>query len=188
MACCVIQNRWTNFFAGVCSFFLIFAGVYNYFFAVRIVDFDYKRDSADLIETVKTDWYWLIEGSSFDLEHMMQTHSPTKEAQYYGKLFINVLRDHGKFAGFVTYYQRSTYEGVIQFVSVNQHFRGKHYGKILTNHALERLFDMGMVRVTLTTRVSNIWARRVYTSMGFKETRIDDGFVDYAIEKKDLRK
>lgn len=187
MRCCAIKNRWLYIPACVSSALLIFAGVYNYFFAVRILKFDYKRDSVELAQTARADWYWLVEGTSLDIEYLMQTHSPTKDAKYYGKLFINVLRDHGNFAGFVTYYQRNSYEGVIQLVSVNQNFRGKRYGRLLTAYALEKLFDMGVIRVTLTTRVSNIWARRIYTAMGFKQTEIDDNFVDYAIEKKDLR-
>lgn len=189
MSCCVVKNKWFYALMFVCSIVLIGAMIYYQFFTVRILDFNYARDSKELVETFKADFYWLVERPPFDPEFMMRTHSPHRgDPRYYGQLHIKVLRDHGKLAGFVTYYKLNSYEGRVQFLSVNHQFRGKGYGKTLLAYAVQQLFDTGSLRVTLTTRPSNIWAQRIYTALGFKgPIREAGGLVGYTINKGVLR-
>jgi hypothetical protein len=88
-----------------------------------IYDFDPDRDTAGIMRNFKEDWYWLIaEGLQFDVPYMLQTRSPDKNSEYYGKLYIKVIRDSGQTAAFATYYKLTPETGRIQFISVNRRF------------------------------------------------------------------
>jgi len=149
-----------------------------------IKDYNPKRDYQNIVQNFKDDNFWLVEeGLNLDFDYILNTHSPNKHPQYKGKLKIKVLLDHGKFAGFITYYKKSYYRGFIQFLSVSKNFRGKGYGKKLVQYAIKDLFSMGCTQIGITTRLINKWARNIYTSLGFKETGHDEIFIDYAIAR-----
>jgi len=150
-----------------------------------IQNFNYERDRAGVLANLKEDIYWLVEEPKhFDQEYMLRTMSPDKDPSNYGKLHIKVLRDDNQVAGFVTYHKLNSNTGRVQFLSVNKKFRGKGYGKILLNYAVQDLFKIGCNKVVLVTRTSNIWAQRIYKTLGFKEYhRTEDGFVDFVIYK-----
>lgn len=158
-----------------------------FFFArshVSIDNFDLQRDGATLIQTMRADWYWLVaQGSDFDPIYMIQTNSPNKDPRYFGQINIKVLRDHGAFAGFVTYYKKSSYEGWVQFLSVAKQYRRHGYGKTLLRYAIEKLFKQNCTRVGLVTRDSNVGAQKIYKSLGFKETHRDGEFVYFALRR-----
>jgi len=151
----------------------------------KIEDFDPLRDTEGIMKNFNEDWYWLIaEEIKFDVPYMLETRSPNNfEPQYYGKLIIKVIREHGKAVAFTTYHLISPEVGRIQFVSVARAARGKRYGEKLTDHATRDLFNRGCKEVILSTRVNNGPARRIYERYGFKITGSSDRFVYYSFKK-----
>ena len=148
-----------------------------------VYDFDSGRDTAGIMQNFKEDFYWLSAVPDFDVPYMLQTHSPNKNPEYYGKLRIKVIRDMGQTAAFTTYYKLTPETGWIQFVSVNRRFRGKGYGKKLVDYAVKDLFKMGCKEVKLVTRTNNLWSQRIYDRYGFIQYKRDNGFVDYVLKK-----
>jgi len=149
-----------------------------------VYEFDPDRDTASIMRNFKEDWYWLIaEGVQFDVPYMLQTRSPNKNPEYYGKLYIKVIRDMWQTAAFATYYKQTPEVGWIQFISVNRRFQGKGYGKKLVDYAVKDLFKMGCKEVKLVTRINNLWAQRIYDRYGFIQYKRDNGFVDYVFKK-----
>jgi ribosomal protein S18 acetylase RimI-like enzyme len=150
----------------------------------RIYDFVPSRDTAAILQNFNDDWYWLIaEGLAFDTKWMLETRSPDNDPAYHGKLIIKVILDQGKTAAFTTYYRKSPQTGRIQFISVNRRFRGKGYAKKMVDYAVKDLFKQGCQEVILSTRVNNIWARRVYENYGFVAYKDDGRFVEYVFKK-----
>lgn len=151
----------------------------------RIRDFDPAIDTAGILQNFKEDRYWLIaEELQFDEAAMLKTHSPNQnDSEYFGKLYIKVIRQCGKTAAFTTYYKKSDQLGQIQFVSVNRRYRGKGFGKKLTQYAMNDLRNMGCTQVQLLTRTNNLWAQRIYTGLGFQEIGRDSRFVYYLFTK-----
>lgn len=151
---------------------------------VTIEDYNPNRDYAGITTNLKVDEYWLFEeGMNFDIDYMLNTKSPDKRPQLYGKLKIKVLLENGKFAGFITYHKDGYHRGRIQFLSVSKNFRGKNYGKKLINYAVKDLFSQGCTKVSLITRTNNIPAQKIYTSLGFIETERDKKFVTFEIKR-----
>lgn len=152
---------------------------------IKIVDYNPDRDYSAIKSSFSADNYWLIqEGLDFDLDYALKTHSPNKYSSFYGKLNIKVLLDKGKFSGWITYYKRSYHGGWIQFLWIPRDSRRKGFGKKLVNYAIKDLFNKGCSEVGITTRTNNISAQRTYTSLGFKETSRDDGFVNYVFTRQ----
>lgn len=175
-------------FTGV-GLLLIALAIFGYLHCTddRIRNFDPAIDTAGILQNFKEDWYWLIaEGMQFDVPYMLNTRSPNKDnSEFFGKLYIKVIRQCGKTAAFTTYYRKSDQLGWIQFVSVNRRYRGKGFGKKLTAYAMNDLINnMGCSEVKLVTRTNNLWAQRIYTGLGFQETGRDDKFVDYTFRKR----
>lgn len=153
----------------------------------RVRDFDPSIDTASILQNFKEDRYWLIaEELQFDEAAMLKTRSPNQDnSEFFGKLYIKVIRQCDKTAAFTTYYRKSDQIGWIQFVSVNKRYRGKGFGKKLTTYAMNDLINnMGCTEVKLVTRTNNLWAQRIYTGLGFQETGRDSRFVDYTFKKR----
>ena len=154
-----------------------------------IVDFVTERDTKPMLKLFHDDWYWLFPGPDYSPEYILKHKAPGDEPyqeRYKGKLQIKVIIKDGKLAGFTTYYKKNFYEGIVQFVAVSPEFRRQGLGRILAEHAVNELFKMGNIKVTLTTRLNNP-ARRIYERMGFKKTGGDGEFVFYAITKKEFK-
>jgi ribosomal protein S18 acetylase RimI-like enzyme len=153
--------------------------------------YDAARDKDDVMKLFKDDWYWLSvnEYVPEEVAYMLDTHSPNHwEPQYTGKMNIAVLREQGKFVGFITYYMFENAGpfpvGKILFLAVSPDFRGKHYGEILLNNAMQQLFAQGAHVARLVTRIKNDKARRLYSRAGMAEMGEDNGFVHFVMVKK----
>lgn len=149
-----------------------------------IVPFEYERDAQEVIQLFKED-YEILSTRDFDLQFVdwvIRSHSPNEyEPEYEGKMFIDVLRDEGHVAGFVTYYLRSPFVGTVLFLEIGAPYRKKGYGELLIRHGIAQLFAKGVQVAQLLTRASNFPAQRLYNRVGFTETGRDEGFVYYAI-------
>ena len=149
-----------------------------------IEPFIYERDKEQVMTLFEQDYDWLStrEYNRDYVEWVLRSHSPNEyEPEYQGKMFIDVLRDNNRVAGFVTYYLRSPFVGHILFVEVGKDFRRLGYGYVLVRHAIAALFAQGVHIVQLLTRADNFKAQRLYTRVGFAETTRNEGFVYYAI-------
>lgn len=156
----------------------------------KIVDFDEARDMQECLKIFYDDWYWLFPGPDYSPEFILKYRSPGEPAyyaRYQGKLIVKVLRDNNKVAGFTTYYQKNFYEGEIQFIAVAKEFRRKGYGKQLTEFAVKSLFDMGVQKVSILTRLGNEKARRIYERLGFQEESRDEEFIYYSVGRTDFK-
>ena len=113
---------------------------------------------------------------------MLKYHSPNADIRNTGKLKIKTLRDDGQLAGFVTYYKDSTGKGHVQFLAVDEKFRGKGFGEQLMRYALDDLKKMGVKHIDLFTRPINYAAQKVYKKVGMHETHRSEKFVYFAID------
>lgn len=126
----------------------------------------------------KENWYWLISSPEYDVDHMLDTHSPNNyEPQYYGKMNILVICQEGEPVGFGSYYMRTAVQGEILFIEVDKQFRGKGIAQKLVGCIEEKLKLAGAKTVKLCTRVENEIARRLYQRLGYQETCQNRGFV-----------
>lgn len=154
-----------------------------------IEPFLYARDAEQVISLFQQDYDWLST-REFDRDYIkwvLTTHSPNEyEPEYEGTMNIDVLRDNGRVAGFVTYYLRSPFVGNILFLEVGKDFRCKGYGYVLVRHAIAALFAKNVQIVQLLTRATNLKAQRLYNRVGFTETTRNEGFVYYAITLKEF--
>ena len=156
---------------------------------IEISSFNPERDKAFLLNSFKKDYYWLVENPDFSVDFMLQHTSPNKDPQYFGKLNIKVLLKNDKPIGFMTYFLKKFYEGKIQFIYVDSDHRGKGYAGMLTNYAINDLFNKGATIVKLDTRTSNAPAIKVYERLGFKKTTTDEirGIVSFELRKPDFK-
>jgi ribosomal protein S18 acetylase RimI-like enzyme len=149
--------------------------------------FQEKRDLNNIHNLFKKDWYWLSE-RSYDvdvLDWMIKTGSPNEyEPEYFGKMKFKVLRDEGRFAGFVSYYMKNFHHGTVLYLAVEPELRSKGYGMILLKDAIHDLFALGAQKVTLAVRKNNIRGRQFYGRAGMAETPSDnENFIIMRIEK-----
>lgn len=143
-----------------------------------ILDYDEARDTAEILDIFKKDWYWLISSEDYSPEFMLKNRAPKMhDPRYYGKLIIKVLYDNNHFVGFTAYYMKNFFVGQILFVAIKQEMRGKGYAQMLTKFAIEDLKKHGATMVTLLTRSANTAAQAVYKKLGFNVTFEDEGFV-----------
>jgi len=169
-----------------CSVFI--AGLVYYFSEEKtlIHNFSPARDTKPILDLFDKDWYWLVASSRDEYcpAFTLKYRTPDRNPRNFGKLIVKVLRENGTFAGFAAYHEKSFYEGYLLFVAVETAFRGKGYGERLTRHAIKDLFKRGCKVIKLVTRTSNTKARGLYKKIGFKETRMDDEYVHFALYKK----
>ena len=74
-------------------------------------------------------------------------------------------------------------EGHITNIAVHPEFRGVHIGKALMSQLINEARSLGVNSMTLEVRKSNIIARNLYESFGFKEAGVRKGY--YADNKED---
>lgn len=159
-------------------------GIYYYYTQTNsskdIYNFNMERDSDDIHQVMKDNWYWLISSPDFSVDFMLKQKAPNnREPRYFGKLKIKVMRKNNSFVGFVAYYKKSFYEGQILFLVVDEKYRGKGFAQILLNYALNQLKKEGVSRARLVTRTSNLKAQALYKKEHFNEYARDDGYVYY---------
>jgi ribosomal protein S18 acetylase RimI-like enzyme len=132
-------------------------------------------------------WYWLLASEESSPAFMIKHRTPDANPMHFGSLHIKVLYENegpystkaskGKLAGFTAYFMENSQEGRILFLAVAHEFRGKGYGKLLAEYAMQQMFNMGATHIALWTRVSNLPAQKVYKELGFKEMFDDNGYV-----------
>lgn len=177
-------RKLTWLYAAIVGVFLVAAGTgvyyYQHYQQGPIYEYIYDRDAADIKDLMTLDWYWLISSPDYQVDFMLKNRAPNhKDPRYFGKMNIKVLRINDAFAGFVTYYKKSAYEGSVLFLAVRPEFRGKRYAQMLLDYAVEQLKQQGALYVRLVTRTNNLKAQAVYKRDGFDELGRDDEFVYY---------
>lgn len=156
-------------------------GLAYYLLAPRtvIVDYTTTRDKQFILSLFDKDWYWLsgFNREDVDTDLFLERKSPTADTLYAGKLIIKVMYANKQPVGFVAYFLKSFYEGVILFIDVDPEHRRHKYGRALLNYAVDDLRKRGVFVVRLVTRPSNHSAQALYKSVGFKEYRRNDEYV-----------
>ena len=89
------------------------------------------------------------------------------------------MAQKGKPVGFVSYNKPKFYEGFVHFLTVDEKERGKGYGLKLLKYAVDDLARTGASLIRLVTRVENYPAQKIYKTLGFKEIKRDERFVDF---------
>lgn len=155
-------------------------GVYRY--CVRdvpiIYNFDAARDTKQMLEMFDKDWYWLFASSpeEFSVEHSLQYLTPNQyDKRYFGALKIKVLRQYDTILGFVAYYMHNATKGQLLWLDVRAETRGKGYGYMLAQHAVDQMIAAGAKVIFLWTRLSNIPGQKIYKKIGFKEMYTTNG-------------
>ncbi|MGB8467978.1 MAG: GNAT family N-acetyltransferase [Candidatus Babeliales bacterium] len=165
-------------FVGTLIAILCASGSYWYYTQPRMYDFDYKRDSAFILDMFQKNWYWLIaEGSDFSPEYFLLNRASSKQPQHLGNETIKVLYKGGTPVGFTSYYKVKFYKGKVHFVLVNEQFRSQGYGLQLVTYAINALVAQGCTEITLVTRENNFSAQKIYKRAGFEEYGCEDGFI-----------
>ena len=157
-------------------------GAYVYYANMQqeqISDFNPARDTQPIMDIFNQNWYWLLASEESSPAFMLKHRTYDSNPMHFGSLHIKVLRENNTVAGFTAYYMETPQEGRLLFLAVSHDFRGKGYGKILTQYAMEELFAMGAKHIALWTRVSNLPAQRIYKELGFKEIFDDNGYVSF---------
>lgn len=146
---------------------------------------DDERDIQDVEKLFADDLYWLTTRQSYDVRAMLTRRtSEYTNPDVHNNMWIYIMRDKktDQLIGFTSFFKLSFYKGQILFVSVSKDFRGKGYGKKLTQFDLDTMKQMGMIKATLFTRLDNLPARALYENLGFKESpRRDDVGLYYDI-------
>lgn len=165
----------------------ITGGVFYYRHAIMaqgpIYEFDEKRDTQAIIDLFKKDYYWLVEGE-YNPAAMLKYRAPSGNPLKKGQMHIKVFRDSNQFAGFVAYYKKFGSEWQLNFIALNDKFRGKGYAQQLMQYAINDMKRMGAKKINLVTRTSNTSAQKLYNRVGFKETYRNEGYVyfDYVMK------
>lgn len=142
-----------------------------------IYEFNAARDTKAMMDIFNQDWYWLLASEESSPAFMLKHRTYDANPAHFGAMHIKVLREGDKLAGFTTYYMETKTQGRILFVAVSRDFRGKGYGKFLTQYAMEELFKLGADHIALWTRVSNLPAQKIYRGLGFVEKFEDNGYL-----------
>jgi ribosomal protein S18 acetylase RimI-like enzyme len=151
-----------------------------------IYDFNPTRDTQKIMDIFHQNWYWLLASEESSPSFMLKHRTPDANPMHFGSLHIKVLyaegpysakASKGRLSGFTAYFMENPQEGRILFLAVAHEFRGKGYGKLLAEYAMEQMFNMGATHIALWTRVSNLPAQKIYKELGFKEKFDDNGYV-----------
>lgn len=158
-------------------------GVYAYSMRNQpaIYDFDADRDSTQMLEMFDKDWHWLFASSreEFSVVHALKYLTPSQhDRRHFGTLKIKVLRTRDRVLGFVSYFMSNPTKGQLLWLDVREETRGKGYGYLLAQLAVDQLIAMGAQTIFLWTRVSNEIGQKIYKKLGFKVMHTTpDGYV-----------
>jgi ribosomal protein S18 acetylase RimI-like enzyme len=156
-----------------------YCGTHEAALATGIYELDKNRDSAFIIKAFKDDWHWLVEGTSFSPQQMLETRGYPQNGLIRNNLSIKAGYEDGKPTGFVAYYMKSMFGGRILFIWVAPEFRSKRWGRRLLDYAVQDLLKRGATRIELVTRIDNEASQRLYNRYGFKEFNRYAGFVEF---------
>ena len=144
-----------------------------------IYEFNPITDTKPLLDIFNKESYWLLANNDSSPAFMLKYRTFDNNPIYFGALKIKVLRENNKIAGFTAYHldNGNKKQGRILFVAVDQKFRGKGYGTVLAQYAMQQLFNMGVDHIALWTRTDNLPAQKIYTALGFKEAFEENGYI-----------
>ena len=144
----------------------------------KIYDFNPITDMQPVISIFNQNFDWLTANKNCSPTFLFKNRTYDNNPMHFGSLHIKVLREKDHVAGFTAYYMETQKQGRVLFVAVGHKFRGKGYGKILTQHAMDELRTMGAKHFALWTRTDNFPAQKIYKELGFVEVfDSGDGFV-----------
>lgn len=145
-----------------------------------IQDYKPSRDRQFILDIFKKNWYWLTANDQLSPENVLDTSSLTyPDGSRKADLTIKVYLENNQPTGFIAYYKKRLYQGVVQFIGVDDKFRGKGYAQKLLGYAVDDLRYRGCINIKILTRMSNYPARAVYTKLGFKELWSNDEYIMY---------
>ncbi len=142
---------------------------------------DYEpTDKPEAVKFFNEDHYLLSRSDLYDMHHLFDTRSPNLFLpEYFGKVSIKVVRENDKLAGWISYYKKNQYEGIIHILVVGKKYRKKGYAKKLIKTAEQDLGDRGIVKIKIAVRLCNDAALKLYEYMGYKKVNFDDSFAFY---------
>lgn len=148
---------------------------------IRLYPFEPQRDSQFIIDLMHANKYWLYEGpeSGFSPERVLATRSSSSRPEHYNNLTIKTLYKKDVPIGFVAYYKLSFYIAKLLYLAVKDEYRGKGYGYILLQDAVNDMKHMGFKKVRLITRTNNQASQKLYKQFGFYQTDVEDGIVTF---------
>jgi len=141
-----------------------------------IYEFDEQRDTQDILNLFKTDYYWLVEGE-YDAAAMLKYRAPNGSPYKKGQMHIKVLRHNNEFVGFAAYYKKLGSDWSFNFIALDSKFRGKGFAQQLMRYAIDDMKRLGAKKITLVTRTTNTSAQKLYGRIGFVETYRNVGYV-----------
>jgi ribosomal protein S18 acetylase RimI-like enzyme len=140
-----------------------------------IYEFNTTRDTSAILDLFDKNWHWLIANEGSSPAFYLKYRTPNENPAYFGKLKLKVLREKNEFMGFVAYYMEQPRKGQLLFLAVDKKFRGKGYGTILAEYAMQDMTNnLGAEKIGLWTRLSNP-AQRIYKKLGFVESYYTEG-------------
>lgn len=154
----------------------------NFLCEKEMSDFDLSRDREELVDIFKRNWRALTGDDLFSLqyvEEIMHSRIPDKTTLCISHLYVKVLKEDGKVAGFTAYYMETLEKGIVLFLAVGDKFRGKGYGKVLIKHAIKDLLSKGSKSIGIWVADTNLIAKQIYCGVGFSETLVREGPVIY---------
>lgn len=170
----------------------IFLGVYFYksyigsenHISGSIYNYDPKTDRDFILQLFKDNWHWLVSeySTDFDPKYMLDYKASSKKPSDLGNLTIKTYRVAGKPVAFTAYYLKPFLEGFILFLAVEEKARKHGYARKLLEYDIKELKKEKCSIIRLVTRLTNIPARTLYESCGFKEYGTIRGFIKYQLK------
>jgi ribosomal protein S18 acetylase RimI-like enzyme len=143
-----------------------------------------NADKPFVANLFEENWYWLssIPRKETDLDLFLERRKHHESDADTKNLTIKVMHINGQRIGFIAYYMRAFYEGLILFLALDSPWRGKGYSKQLLNHAISDLQKRGASIIRVVTRPENHVAFALYTHAGFRQIAQDTQHI--FLEKK----
>lgn len=135
-----------------------------------ITNFDYKKDMPTLEKLIKKEWKNLFPMPQFDkklVTKMFQYQQPGDWEHPDKTLLIKTVFDNRNLVGFVTYFMATPTVGRIELLAIDPQFRGKGYGKKLTQAIINEFKQKGAHAVELYVYDYNHEAISFYEHLGF---------------------
>lgn len=146
----------------------------------NIQNYKASRDRQFILDLFQKNWYWLTANENLSPETVLDTSSLSHpDGSHKADLIIKVYLESNKPTGFIAYYKKKLYQGYVQFIAVDDKYRGRGYAQKLLKYAIDDLKQMGCINIRMLTRMSNYPARAVYTKLGFKERWSNEGYIEY---------
>lgn len=163
---------------------LVFAAGMHFYksqYSTHIEPLNYKRDAAAINKIFEDNRYWLLQEGmdDYSLDYLLINRVSNLSPDQYAKDSVKVLYYKGALAGFITYHKTKFWQGRIRLLAVDQKYRGHGFGLRLMQHALNDLIAQGCTNIFLVTRTNNYPAQKLYRSVGFKDSGVEDGFIKF---------